>query len=1021
MEDVVLIYPDFEDHIILNYFKGTIIKNDVDAIFFFENNNLKIKWNNNNENIDEFYLDTINNELTRYIYIQPAKTKLDIKSIDNNILTKIYIKDNYWESSCIIDNCYIYNELNNYKGIYSFKDDILNIKWEHDGVLKKYFQESNNSTNYFLCSDYEKNITLFNINTNTGEFNEFMYIINIKNLNIYSINADDLYNSDKKIGHFNIHNEIITFYIKNNEYLYECLDNNLSQEYYYSITLFKNNYYKNIILNNKYYIFDKINNVLFEKYNRQDGITLYNIILKDNKIITDNKIFECDFYIDNIDNTDINNKIHNYYDNTAKYNKTIYIIHETWEEECIINVYLNSFYRLSTNEYENMIINDYFLIVHWKMWSPELFLINGDYHENNTYNNSIKTIYKHYVYYDFLLKNDFLVVHKNWKDLCKIHDLKIIRQSNQEDGLFKLSENNNIIIKWTKWNEESFYILNNVLYSIEFIYYIYDNSNNTINKPLYILNKYNNELFKINHSISILNAEYLEKIEFIQDDKLKINEIIYFYKCDDYNIYIYNDCFETKTLFKENEFNVKLNIITNEVIYEKYINNNIEIIYGKYFIEKDDINESIYLNIYWNDCSYNEIYRLLNNNVYYYEKYLNYSLKKTYILYVDKEDYNYINDIEFYENILSNTDGFLKEFSNDFSFSFDYFNRRLYNDIYSIHFLKNTTGDKFYLLINDEIKEFCIYNFDDDIMFLLDYNYNYLNNDKFIPDIYKTYLLYKIKLRSSLLNNISDINLFKLFLKQKINNNDIYSYKSFIKQYLKDIDYNKHENQQLFYKDIIKFIKDGELIKIYEKEPVKRKSASKSIIILTYDDIDLYNIEFIKNIYDSNLKYDIIINFNIENISFINIVQYYYLINLSHITITISCNLLKYQILYELNKYISVDYDNIIYLKNNTSCDSNNLLFNKNDEDLNNCFSLINYNKLLVMNNNVESTSKYKLLKINYFNKKMKYFEELYNIVYSKVDLIQVIIFYYILNRYLYKIVDYDFIIKTELMNHILV
>jgi hypothetical protein len=50
----------------------------------------------------------------------------------------------------------------------------------------------------------------------------------------------------------------------------------------------------------------------------------------------------------------------------------------------------------------------------------------------------------------------------------------------------------------------------------------------------------------------------------------------------------------------------------------------------------------------------------------------------------------------------------------------------------------------------------------------------------------------------------------------------------------------------------------------------------------------------------------------------------------------------------------------------------------------------------------------------------MKYFAELYNIVYSIFDLIQILMFYYILNRYLYKIADNNFIIKNELLNHII-
>jgi hypothetical protein len=899
MEDVILKYPDFEDTIILNYFKGSVIKNGLDGTFFFENNILKIKWNNKDD-IDEFIIDSNKNDITKYditkyVYKSPIPIlhKLNLKIDDNyENLTKIYIKEHDWEDFCILNNCYIYNELNNYKGFYSFNDDFLNIKWDNEEFMKKYFPEKNNSMRYLLCDDYENIIYLINSNIflknntdsdnnnsdskNNNELNSC--IINIKNMNIYSIETHS------KIGHFNLDNDlghdVVIFYIKNYKYIYECPQNNLKLNYYYSIDLFKNNYYKNIILNNKNYILDKKNNILFEKYNKNNGELFDNIIIKDSKLIIESRIYETDL----CQNDEI------YYDCTDKYNKIVHIKNETWEEYCIINIYLNSFYRLSTGEYEKMFINNEFLIVYWKNWDTEIFIFNGIYNQfnkdlfiNNCNILQIDTnieheikIYKHEKKYDFLFNKEFKIIHKKWIDLCKITDSNIYRLSNNEGGIIKLlpEKNNipNITIKWNQWDDESFYILDYILYSIDYIYYIYEINNNE--NPLYILNTYNNELFKYNNeNTDLLINKYQENV-FLQDNKIIINNITYFYKNNDdndsfkNNIYIYLDYIEKKVLIKEYEIEVQLNILSNEIIYNNANNN---IIYGKYFFEKtyckNNIENETYLNIYWDGSEYNEIYKLLNDGKFYYNKYIDFSLKTIYLLYDEN------------------------------SYKIDYFNQVLYNNYNSIRFLKNKKGDKFYILFNDEIKEFFIYNFNESIVFLLDYNYKYLNNDIFIPEIYKTYL--KNILKSTFYSEY-DRDLFKYFLKRVlIEKDDVYSGKSFINKYLigdlntnsdtnldtnsdTNLDSNSNSNSNtnihINNKDIIKWFKYGNIIKIYEKNSAEIKKIINSIIILNIDNIKDENNkvdDFIKNLSQTNLNYDIIINFNIDKIVTLNISKYY--------------------------------------------------------------------------------------------------------------------------------------------------
>lgn len=946
MEDIKLIYPDYEEIVVLNYFKGTVIKNELNSKFFFENNILKIKWNDKDD-FDEFENDTSDNTeldvteltITKYIYISDKIKKNNIErnnktneeSEYNNLfdeneqnINSIFIEDDDFKDFFFIKNYYITNRSNTYKGVYSFKEDFLIIKWDNSEISKVYFTESNNSTTYYLRNVYENYTIMVSI-----DLIEYPIIINYKNKKLYK--NDNIY---KSIGYYEIGNELIILYIKNNKYVYECFENKLNNKYYYANEFFKNGQYRNIILNYNVFIYDSIKNIIFDKYNKEYGNIFEDIHITNNKFIIENKIYE-NQYINDL----------YYYEVTDKYNEKIYVKHNTWEENCIINRYTKYFNRISSNEIENMEINDNYLIVYWKNWDPEIFILNN-------------SIYRNLHELNYLINNEFNIINKNWTDKCKINNLQISRLSNNDYGDFYIEYNTNkIIIKWIKWGEEVYYILNNIFYDEYFIYLIY-NVNDT--EPIYLLNTYNNQLFK-KYDSSEYKYDIISENIILNDNKININNSVYFFKKSDNIIYIYKEYFENKTIVKDTEINIQLNILTNEITSNDKN--------GNYFFE----NEDKYLNIFWYNNEYNSIYQLCNDGKYYYKKYLDYSDKIFYIV---------------------------NNFNNNFKkYKIDYFKQIFYEyeninkDSDDIHFLKNKNGDKFYLLINDEIKEFCIYNFYNEnynyfdinnIMFLLDYKYNYLNEDiysYFSPDIYKAYLKN---------NNFKDVNnsidLFKLFLETNINNN-IYSIKTFFLQFSIDHKINILE------KDISKWYNNGNLIKIFEKN--EDILINKNIIIINID-----NYELLKNIDKYNC--DILINFNIDKLNKIDFKDKYIqdLINkYSNIIYTISYNLSNYYILVYINKYIVNDYENVFY-------------FNKNinvNFEIDSFF--INYNKIFTQN---------KIKKFDYcIEKKIFYIQQLYDICYSNIDVIQLLIFYYIVNIFIYNLGNNNFIIKTELFNHI--
>lgn len=107
MEDIQLIYPDFKEIIILNYFKGTVITNNKNATFLFENNILKIKWDDKEE-FENFLIDSNSDQsvelesIRSYVYFNnKLNNNFESNSLlsqnNNELTTSIFIEDSDFE------------------------------------------------------------------------------------------------------------------------------------------------------------------------------------------------------------------------------------------------------------------------------------------------------------------------------------------------------------------------------------------------------------------------------------------------------------------------------------------------------------------------------------------------------------------------------------------------------------------------------------------------------------------------------------------------------------------------------------------------------------------------------------------------------------------------------------------------------------------------------------------------------------------------------------------------------------
>lgn len=430
MEEIKLLYNDFDKNIILNYFNNKILQNEIEiGIFILNNNVLEITWNENN-NTDIFilnnesnnndiliykYNNNKNNEIIYSININNIIIKLnDIEydyTIDNNNLLRIKINENY-ESLYKLDNNNLYiditdayneeinvksdnwseicvfNSFNNFfyrknlpdeNGVYEKNNDeiILNWKkWDKEYFICKnneYIKKQNESY-IFYHKDWTDKCELNN--------NQINKISNLSEKGIFSIENNfiiikwDKWDSEKFIKldeHYYLYNYFINKIIINNDcitYIYNSYNNKLYLEIDFSIK-----YCGDIKFDNEYIYIKFYENIEFNKYlfkQEYDDKNIKKYILYTNLIEEFNvfKSYDEILCVNIFDNSF-------YIKNTINKNGNI----KFNEDKSILNIYWNKYkeekYILYFSSESNK--NIYLYEEHIKLHNTKILLYNNEY------------------------------------------------------------------------------------------------------------------------------------------------------------------------------------------------------------------------------------------------------------------------------------------------------------------------------------------------------------------------------------------------------------------------------------------------------------------------------------------------------------------------------------------------------------------------------------------------------------------------------------------------------------------
>ena len=917
---------------------------------------------------------------------------------------------------------------NNDKGKFTIENNILKILWNNE-IIEEFIKnekiyEDEIDTYSFLSSFLNQNIDnnkLLNNEINliymiNDKIVEETFIINYTSKNIYrKNNNDDIFNIDINELSISILWDIDTNFFHSN-----------NKKYYYSEYLLNNFFFKIIInINNENYnyIIDTINFIVFDENNKNIFYN-YNKIDEFKILIQNNKskyysIFEK--YDNNI-----------FYDVTIKYNEKINISHENWSEECIINIYNNCFNRPSNNECGNYELNDNTLIVYWELWDKETFInINNIYYNKNNINDNIEeNIIKEINIDEVNTKevntkevnneeinneevnneeNKIFIYHEHWTEYCIIKNNILYRTSDLSEYGKYIIENNKLKIYWEKWDEEIFYICDNNYYYDKFIIFI------NIDNIIYITNKVNNFIYDINNNI-LGSFNFLDNINNLLINWNNNENLKYIYKFKKDNIITYENIFKKIIIIKDFEEEYIINTYSN-LIENELTNNN-----GTYKIEDDLII------IYWDNLLESNIYKLINNK-YYYKNYLDYN------------DNNYL--------LLDTNNNF-----NIIRYKINFFEKILYNNNSKINFLEN--NNLYYLEINNEIK---LYN-----LHIINENennikYYVLNNKNYNDEL--NYKIYKVFNKD--LDNLTNLDLYINWIKCDIHNK-IYSINSFLKKYyffdIKKYKINNYidnsedaiihwcnngyssiyfysENIEMVYDNIeidydnIDFIYDN-LDFIYdnvENNQLFNKSFLNKYLFSNENENQINNFNnlhdntlFIINLEDSNdleniIKYipkesNIILNFNLKNDNFI-VNKYKYFENIlldkyKNLILVKSFNLSNYEIIDYIQKniiiYKNLCYDNIIYI---------NSFFPNLYKIINNIknYDVISNNNIIDLNNNkriiINSIKNIYLIMFNYIT--------------NIVDLIIILIFYILTKKYIFYLLNNNFIIHINIFINIFI
>lgn len=207
------------------------------------------------------------------------------------------------------------------------------------------------------------------------------------------------------------------------------------------------------------------------------------------------------------------------------------------------------------------------------------------------------------------MDKDIYIYHKDWNEICLVKDNLIFRGNNSNDNGEYIYNNNELIIKWYNWNDETFihindiYIEKNYFQNITIIYLL------TCNEKNILLYDNSKNCFIKNYSINVLE----KTIKFNNKIYIKFLENLYIYELDyDYFFYIETVNFNKKIKYilnKSNNIFFEYENMKNEGNYSS--DNNI--LYLKW---KNGLEKKFLSNIYYeeNTLNYENIKILKPNN-----------------------------------------------------------------------------------------------------------------------------------------------------------------------------------------------------------------------------------------------------------------------------------------------------------------------------------------------------------------------------------------------------------------------
>ena len=195
------------------------------------------------------------------------------------------------------------------------------------------------------------------------------------------------------------------------------------------------------------------------------------------------------------------------------------------------------------------------------------------------------------------MDKDIFIYHKDWSGRCIIKDELIFRENNGDDNGKYIFKNNELLIKWEKWEEEYFIKINNMYVDKKYIHNIL---------KIYLLKK--------NEKIEIYYDNF--KKDFIKNNITSTENVIVYnknvYKKYLENIFIYENE-ETYFFYIDTvNFNKKTRYILNKLdnTFFEYTNTKNEGVYSAennilYLKFKNGIEKKLLSNIYYEENNIN--------------------------------------------------------------------------------------------------------------------------------------------------------------------------------------------------------------------------------------------------------------------------------------------------------------------------------------------------------------------------------------------------------------------------------